>query len=65
MKRYVCRECPSPCVLISDKTTPHRCVLYYCSAGWRPESPAESEAREEQEARAAMAVELRQSDEHF
>jgi len=66
MKRYVCRLCvPDHCEL-TTWLKPTGCIIALSpTADWLEESPAESEAREEQEARAAMAQELRKSDAHF
>ena len=58
MKRYVCTDCPNACTLITNHVNPIMCPdQFVTEADWRPESPAESEAREEQEARAAMESE--------
>ena len=65
MKRYVCTDCPDHCTLITNAKLPEYCVDTFERAEWVYEGPAESEAREEQEARAAMAVELRERDAHF
>ena len=66
MKRYVCRLCaPDHCEL-TTWIQPDVCVVELSPvADWLEESPTESEAREEQEARAAMAQELRERDAHF
>ena len=48
-KSYVCRHCPSPCHLTTDKT-PIACIEDLVLADWRIESEDETRAREQVEA---------------